>query len=71
MPGSIGQTVANLRDDSPTVVFNVPRGYAALLDYLETDAVLRHSFFGRLDMLLYAAAALPQSCGIACRSLGL
>jgi len=63
--------VANLREISPTVVFNVPRGYAALLDYLETDAVLRHSFFGRLDMLLYAAAALPQSLWDRLQSLGL
>ena len=63
--------MANLREISPTVVFNVPRGYAALLDYLETDAVLRHSFFGRLDMLLYAAAALPQSLWDRLQSLGL
>ena len=71
VPASIGQTMANLREISPTVVFNVPRGYAALLDYLETDAVLRHSFFGRLDMLLYAAAALPQSLWDRLQSLGL
>jgi feruloyl-CoA synthase len=60
-PGLIERTVANLREISPTVVFNVPRGYAALLDYLEKDERLRESFFNRLDMLLYAAAALPQS----------
>ena len=61
MPGLIAQTIANLREISPTVVFNVPRGYAALLDYLEADAGLSNTFFRRLDMLLYAAAALPQS----------
>jgi len=61
MPGLIDHTVANLQEISPTVVFNVPRGYAALLEYLERDRRLRHSFFGRLDMLLYAAATLPQS----------
>jgi feruloyl-CoA synthase len=33
--------------------------------------VLRHSFFGRLDMLLYAAAALPQSLWDRLQSLGL
>jgi feruloyl-CoA synthase len=71
VPALIGHTVANLREISPTVVFNVPRGYAALLDYLETDAVLRHSFFGRLDMLLYAAAALPQSLWDRLQRLGL
>ena len=61
MPGLIDHTVANLQEISPTVVLNVPRGYAALLEYLERDRRLRHSFFGRLDMLLYAAATLPQS----------
>jgi feruloyl-CoA synthase len=71
VPALVGQTVANLREVSPTVVFNVPRGYAALLDHLESDAVLRRSFFGRLDMLLYAAAALPQSLWDRLQSLGL
>ena len=70
VPALIGQTVANLREISPTVVFNVPRGYAALLDHLEADAVLRQSFFGRLDMLLYAAAALPQSLWDRLQNLG-
>ena len=41
--------------------FNVPRGYAALLDYLEEERGSADTFFRRLDMLLYAAAALPQS----------
>jgi len=61
VPALIGRSVANLREVAQTVHFNVPRGYAALLDYLETDEALQRSFFGRLDMLFYAAAALPQS----------
>ncbi|KAB2915810.1 MAG: feruloyl-CoA synthase [Hyphomicrobiaceae bacterium] len=61
VPGLIERTIANLRDVSPTVYFNVPRGYAALLDYLEKDEELQRKFFERLDMLFYAAAALPQS----------
>ena len=71
VPGLIGRTVANLQEISPTVVFNVPRGYAALLDYLESDRGLRSSFFGRLDMLLYAGAALPQSLWDRLQRLGL
>ena len=71
LPGLIGHTIANLRDISPTVVFNVPRGYAILLEYLERDEGLRSSFFGRLDMLLYAAAALPQSLWDRLERLGL
>src|SRR5215475_12901549 len=71
LPGLIGHTIANLREISPTVVFNVPRGYAILLEHLERDDGLRSSFFGRLDMLLYAAAALPQSLWDRLERLGL
>ena len=60
-PGLIGRTVANLKEVSPTVYLNVPRGYALLLDHLETDAELQRSFFARLDLLFYAAAALPKT----------
>ena len=41
--------------------FNVPRGFDLLLPFLEKDAALRHNFFRDLDMLFYAAAALPQN----------
>jgi feruloyl-CoA synthase len=61
VPALIGKTIANLRDVSPTVYFNVPRGYAVLLDHLEKDEVLQQKFFERLDLLFYAAAVLPQS----------
>jgi feruloyl-CoA synthase len=61
MPALIGRSIANLRDVSPTLYFNVPRGYAALLDHLETDDSLQAKFFQTLDLLFYAAAALPQS----------
>ncbi|HEX6000143.1 MAG TPA: feruloyl-CoA synthase [Hyphomicrobiaceae bacterium] len=60
-PALIAHTVANLKDVSPTIYFNVPRGYQVLLDHLEADAALRESFFARLELLFYAAAALPRS----------
>ncbi|MEW6489954.1 MAG: feruloyl-CoA synthase [Thermodesulfobacteriota bacterium] len=60
-PGHIETTAANLRETSPTVYFNVPRGYAALLPYLEEDPALRDSLFRDLDVLFYAGAALPQN----------
>jgi feruloyl-CoA synthase len=59
MPGLIEQTVRNLREVSPTIYYNVPRGYDALLPFLESDPALRRSFFRRLKVILYAAAALP------------
>ena len=61
VPGLVEQTVANLREISPTLYFNVPRGYDLLLPYLEKDEALRASFFKNLDALFYAAAALPQN----------
>ncbi len=61
VPALIGRTVANLKEVSPTIYLNVPRGYAMLLDHLEADAELQRNFFARLDLLFYAAAALPRS----------
>ena len=60
-PGMIEQTVANLRERSPTLYFNVPAGYDALTPYLEEDQSLAERFFKELDLLFCAAAALPQS----------
>ncbi|HEX5093874.1 MAG TPA: feruloyl-CoA synthase [Burkholderiales bacterium] len=60
VPGLIETTVRNLREVGPTIYFNVPRGYEALLPYLREDEVLRRTFFGRLGIMQYAAAVLPQ-----------
>ena len=61
VPGLIEQTVLNLKEVAPTISFNVPRGYDVLMPYLQSDAQLRENFFGNLDMLFYAAAALPPA----------
>ena len=60
-PGLVETTVRNLREVSPTLYFNVPRGFDLLLPYLESDAELRRSFFRNLDAVFYAGAALPQN----------
>jgi feruloyl-CoA synthase len=60
VPGLVEQTVRNLAEVSPTVCFNVPAGYAALLPYLQRDDALARSFFADLRLVFYAAAALPQ-----------
>jgi feruloyl-CoA synthase len=59
-PQLIETTVRNLTEIAPTIYFNVPAGYAQLLPHLERDADLRASFFSRLELIFYAAAALPQ-----------
>lgn len=56
----IEHTVRNLRDVSPTVYFNVPAGYGALLPFLEKDEDLARSFFRNLQLIFYAGASLPQ-----------
>ncbi len=58
--GLIEQTVRNLGEVSPTIYFNVPAGYAALLPFLEREEALARAFFGKLRLLFYAGAALPQ-----------
>src|SRR5437016_456497 len=58
MPGGIEETVKNLREISPTVYFNVPKGYESLLPYLREDSALRAKFFGRLHAMFFSGAAL-------------
>jgi feruloyl-CoA synthase len=60
LPALVGETVRNLSEISPTVYFNVPAGFAALLPFLEKDEALARSFFAKLRLILYAGAALPQ-----------
>jgi feruloyl-CoA synthase len=59
-PNLISTTVANLRDVAPTIMFNVPAGYAALLPHLESDEGFAAHVFSRLQMIFYAGSALPQ-----------
>jgi feruloyl-CoA synthase len=61
MPGLIDTTARNLKEVAPTMYFNVPRGFDLLLPFLEKDLVLRRNFFRDLDVVFYAAAALPQN----------
>jgi feruloyl-CoA synthase len=60
VPALVGQTVQNLREIAPTVYFNVPAGYGALLPFLEKDETLARHFFSRVRLLFYAGASLPQ-----------
>jgi feruloyl-CoA synthase len=60
-PGLAELTAKNLREISPTMYFNVPRGFDLLMPMLEGDAELRRNFFRDLDMVFYAGAALPQN----------
>ena len=59
-PGAIEATVRNLRDVSPTWYFNVPKGYAALVPFLQEDEAVRLSFFRNMKVLWYAGAGMAQ-----------
>jgi feruloyl-CoA synthase len=59
-PGLFEKSLANLREVAPTAFFNVPRAYDMLVTALRGDEALRRNFFSRLQLIFYAAAALPQ-----------
>jgi feruloyl-CoA synthase len=59
LPGAIEATVRNLLEVSPTVYYNVPKGFEMLLPYLQADEALRQNLFARLQSFVYAGAALP------------
>jgi feruloyl-CoA synthase len=58
MPDGIEETVRNLREISPTVYFNVPKGFESLLPYFRGDAQLRKTFFRRLQAMFFSGAAM-------------
>ena len=60
LPGAIAATARNLKEIAPTIYFNVPKGFEALLPHLRADADLRKNFFSRLKVLFYAGAGLQQ-----------
>jgi feruloyl-CoA synthase len=60
-PHKVGPTIEALRRFSPTIYFNVPKGYDTLLAHLESDEGLRRSFFRNLKAIHFAGAALPSS----------
>ena len=60
-PAGIGETLRNLREISPTVYFNVPKGFEEIAAALEGDPLLRERLFARLQAFMYAGAALSQA----------
>ncbi|MGH6664894.1 MAG: AMP-binding protein, partial [Pseudolabrys sp.] len=60
-PPGVPKTARNLREIAPTIYFNVPKGYEALLPHFRADAQLRQNFFSRLKVLFYAGAGLNQT----------
>jgi feruloyl-CoA synthase len=61
VPGRIEATIANLKEISPTLYLNVPRGFDLLLPLLEQDDEARDGLFRNLQILFFAGAALPKN----------
>jgi feruloyl-CoA synthase len=60
-PSLIRTTLANMADVSPTLWFNVPRGFDEAVGVLENEPALARAAFAKLDMIFYAAAALSAT----------
>ncbi|HXY50369.1 MAG TPA: feruloyl-CoA synthase [Terriglobales bacterium] len=60
-PAQFGASLKLLRRISPTLYFNVPRGYELLLPHLRADRTLREHFFRRMKFLWYAAASMQPA----------
>jgi feruloyl-CoA synthase len=59
-PALMAETLRNLREIAPTVYFNVPTGFEAIANAMQTDDALRRNLLSRVKMFFYAGAALAQ-----------
>lgn len=60
-PSLFGASLDLLRRVSPTIYFNVPKGYELLLPHLAADRAFREHFFRHLKFLWYAAASMQPA----------
>ncbi|KRB82308.1 hypothetical protein ASE00_09500 [Sphingomonas sp. Root710] len=59
-PDKLAVSLKALRTFRPTIHGAVPAGWAALLPAIETDADFRQAFFGRMDVMFSAGAAMSS-----------
>ena len=57
----IGETLRNLREISPTIYFNVPKGFEEIAAAMDHDDALRESLFARVRAFMFAGAGLSQA----------
>jgi len=60
-PKGIAETLRNLREISPTVYFNVPKGFEEIASAMDTDEVLRARLFAKVKAFMFAGAGLSQA----------
>ncbi len=59
-PALMQETLRNLREIAPTVYFNVPTGFEAIANAMQSDDQLRKTLLSQVKMFFYAGAALAQ-----------
>jgi feruloyl-CoA synthase len=59
-PHGIAETLRNLREISPTIYFNVPKGLEEIASAMDGDTQLRDTLFKRCRAIMFAGAALNQ-----------
>jgi feruloyl-CoA synthase len=60
-PNGMAATLRNLREISPTVYFNVPKGFEEIATAMDTDTQLRDTLFKRCKVFMFAGAGLSQA----------
>ena len=60
-PQGMAETLRNLREISPTMYFNVPKGFEEIVRAMDSDTVLRESLFRRVNAFMFAGAGLSQA----------
>jgi feruloyl-CoA synthase len=60
-PDRFAASLELLRRITPTIYFNVPKGYELLIPHLKADSKFRDHFFRRLQFLWYAAASMQPA----------
>jgi feruloyl-CoA synthase len=60
-PQGIEETLRNLREISPTIYFNVPRGFEEIAAAMERDPQLRATLLRRVCAFMFAGAGLSQA----------
>ena len=60
-PKGIAETLRNLREISPTIYFNVPKGFEDISVAMDHDDALRESLFRRVKAFMFAGAGLAQA----------
>jgi feruloyl-CoA synthase len=59
-PSGMRETLRNLREISPTIYFNVPKGLEEIATAMDSDTLLRDTLFARCKAIMFAGAAMSQ-----------